>query len=52
MDDLDKVRAIIKEKHNVEFEKLSAHFTSYYWKFDNITDNRDIYLIVERIDVL
>lgn len=52
IDDLDKVRAIIKEKHNVEFEKLSAHFTSYYWKFDNITDNRDIYLIVERIDVL
>lgn len=25
---------------------------AYYWKFDNITDNRDIYLIVERIDVL
>lgn len=53
IDDLDKVRTIIKEKHNVEFEKLSTHFTSSnYWKFNNITDNRDIYLIVERVDVM
>lgn len=52
LDDLDKVRAKIKEEHNVEFEKLSSHFTSNYWKFDNITDNRDICLMVERIDVI
>lgn len=52
MGDLDKVRDKIKKRHNVEFEKLSAQFTSSWWKFNNITDNRDIYLVVERIDVL
>ena len=30
IDDVDKVRDIIKEKHNVEFEKLSSDFTCYY----------------------
>lgn len=52
IDDLDKVRAKIKEHHNVEFEELSARFHDGWWKFDNITDNRDIHLIVERVDVL
>ena len=50
--DLDKVRDKIKEWHNVEFEKLANTFACGYWKFDNITDNRDISLIVERVDVL
>lgn len=52
MDDLDKVRAKIKKHHNVEFEELSSQFAYGYWKFDNITDNRDIHLIVERVEVL
>lgn len=53
MGDLDKVRDKIKERHNIEFEKLANTFAyGYYWKFDNISDNRDIYLIVERVDVL
>ena len=52
MGNLDKVRAKIKEKYNVEFEEKSAQFMSGYWKFDNITDNRDIHLIVERVDVV
>lgn len=52
MDDLDKVRIILKEKYNVEFEKLAGRFSSIWWEFDNITDNRDIYLIVERVDVI
>lgn len=44
---LDKIRVYIKQKHGIEFEELSAHFTSSWWCFDNITDNRDISLIVE-----
>lgn len=52
MDDLDKVRAMIKEHHGIEFEELSACFTLSWWKFTNITDNRDINLIVERVNVL
>lgn len=52
IDDLDKVRTIIKEKYNVEFEKLAGRFLSFWWDFDNITDNRDIHLIVERVDVI
>lgn len=52
MDNLDKVRDIIRERHGVEFEKLSSQSYYGWWKFDNITDNRDIYLIVERVDVV
>lgn len=52
MDNLDKVRDKIKELYHVEFEKLAGRFSSIWWKFDNITDNRDIHLIVERVDVI
>ena len=48
---LDKIRIYIKQKYGVEFEKLSAQFTLSWWKFDNITDDRDISLIVERVDI-
>lgn len=44
---LDKIRIYIKQKYGVEFEELSAQFTPSWWKFDNITDNRDISLIIE-----
>lgn len=47
---LDKIRIYIKQKHGVEFEKLSAQFTPSWWKFDNITDDRDISLIVQHVD--
>ena len=47
---LDKIRTYIKQKHGVEFEKRSAQFTPSWWKFDNITDDRDISLIVEHVD--
>ena len=47
---LDKIRIYIKQKYGVEFEELSAQFTSNLWKFDNIADDRDISLIVERVD--
>lgn len=50
--DLDKVCDIIKKHHNIEFEKLSSRFFDGYWEFINITDDRDITLVVERVDVL
>lgn len=52
IDNLDKIRIILKEKYNVEFEKFASRFSSIWWQFNNITDNRDIHLIVERVDVI
>ena len=52
MSDIYMVRDKIKECHNVEFEILANQFAYGYWKFDNISDYRDIYLVVERVDVL
>lgn len=49
MSNLDKVRVYIKQKLGIEFEKLSSNFTSSWWCFNNITDNRDISLIVENV---
>ena len=49
MSNLDRIRIYIKQNYNVEFETLSAIFTSDWWCFRNITDNRDITLFVERI---
>ena len=46
---LDTIRVYIHQKYNVEFETLSAIFTSDCWCFRNITDDRDIALFVERI---
>ena len=46
---LDTIRVYIHQKYNVEFETLSAIFTSDCWCFRNITDDRDITLFVERI---
>lgn len=49
MSHLDKIRVYIKQKYNVEFETLSANFTSSWWCFNNITDDRDISLVVENV---
>ena len=46
---LDTIKVYIHQKYNVEFETLSAIFTSDWWCFRNITDDRDIALFVERI---
>lgn len=46
---LDKIRIYIKQKHGIEFAELSSNFTSSWWCFNNITDNKDISLIVERV---
>ena len=50
MDNLDRVCVYIKQKYGVEFEKLANRFSSCFWGFDNITDNRDITLVVEKVD--
>lgn len=50
--DLDKVRTKIKENYGIEFEKHSSQFYDAWWDFANITDDRDIHLIVERVDVI
>lgn len=52
IDDLDKVRTKIKENYGIEFEEHSSQFYDSWWNFDNITDDRDIHLIVERVDVI
>ena len=49
MSNLDKIRVYIKQKYNVEFETLSAYCTSCWLCFDNITDDRDISLVVENV---
>lgn len=52
LDALDKVRDNIWNVHGVKFEELSSHFYPGYLKFDNITDDRDISLVVERVSVV
>lgn len=47
--DIDKVREKIKAEYDIEFEKLASIFNSNgYLCFINITDKRDICLVVER----
>lgn len=52
MSDLDKARDIIEKIHGIKFEELSSRFFNGYWEFNNITDNRDITLVVERVDII
>ena len=49
MSNLNKIRVYIKQKYGIEFEKPSYNFTSGWWCFHNITDNRDISLVVENV---
>lgn len=52
IDALDKVRDVIKNRHGIEFEEVSYRFNGGFWKFDNITDNRDISLVVELVNIV
>lgn len=52
LDILDKVRNNVLTSYGIEFEELSSHFYSGYLRFDNITDDRDISLVVERVSVI
>ena len=52
LDKLNKVRDYIKDRHGIEFSKESTNFTIAYRKYDNITDERDIKMIVEQVDIV
>lgn len=52
IDDLDKVRAMIRDNNGIEFDDKPSHFYNGWWCFDNITDNRDIKLIVELVNIV
>jgi hypothetical protein len=53
LSDLILIREEIKKKYNIEFEKLSAKWINgYYWQYDNITDDRDIKLIVYKTELI
>ena len=52
LDDLDKIRTIIRDNYGIEVEDLSSCFNDSFLRFDNITDNRDISLIVKRVDIV
>ena len=49
---LDKVRQIAKDRYGIEFEEYATLFSDGWLKYANITDNRDIALIVERVNYL
>ena len=52
VNDLDKVRQIVKDRHGIEFEELASRFSSGWFKFANVTDDRDVALLVERVNCL
>ena len=49
LSNLSKVRNYIKQKYGIEFEALAGWFTSDWLHFDNVTDDRDISLVVENV---
>lgn len=51
--EIEDVRNLLKERYNLEFSEhgTSSHGTRYV-KFSNITDDRDITLVIERVDIL
>ena len=54
IDDLRIIREKIKETYKIEFESensASDDFKSFYRKYMNITDDRDIMLILERVSI-
>lgn len=51
--ELEDARKLIKEKYNLEFtEFCSKFYGNSHQEFNNITDDRDITLVVERVDIL
>ena len=49
MSNLSKVRNYIKQKYGIEFEERASYFTSGWWRFKNVTNDRNISLVVERV---
>ena len=50
MNELPDVREELKERYGLEFEEY-ASFTCDTWEFSNVTDDRDITLLVERVNI-
>lgn len=51
--EFDDVRKLIKEKYNLEFTEFATSFCgSGYQVFNNITDDRDIKLVIDRVDII
>lgn len=51
--ELDDVRKLLKERYNLEFSTYCTKFYgSGYQEFNNVTDDRDITLVVERVEIL
>ena len=53
-DDLCIIREKIKEAYKLEFESEHSSyddFKSFYRKYENITDDRDIMLVLERVNM-
>jgi hypothetical protein len=54
IDDLRIIREKIKEAYKIEFELENSardEFKYFYQKYENITDDRDIMLILERVSM-
>ena len=49
MSNLSKIRNYIKQKYGIEFEELAAYLTPDWCCFENVTDDRDISLVVENV---
>lgn len=51
--ELSGARAFIKDKYGLEFAEECTKFYGFdHNEFNNITDDRDITLVVERVDIL
>lgn len=50
--DLDKIRQIVKDRYGIEFEKYANTHMDGWFEYSNVTDDRDITLLVERVDYL
>lgn len=51
--ELEDARKLLKEKYALEFTAhCTKFFGSYHQEFSNITDDRDITLVVERVEIL
>lgn len=54
IDDLRIIREKIKEAYKIEFESENSardEFKYFYQKYENITDDRDIMLVLERVSM-
>lgn len=49
LSNIDKILAYIKQEYDVEFAEYSTYYFHHYRSFDNITDDRDITLVIEEV---